>query len=130
MVVDAPGAGSPRLTTSMTKAMSEDPLEQGRDAFRAKRWSEAVRLLSAAEERSPVTLEDYEALAVARFLISPDQVGAEIMGTASQVLLDRGDVLGAVRAAFWASATLGRLEPVMDLGPIGLGGGDPQAVPE
>ena len=97
---------------SMPKAREPDWLEQGRQAFRARRWSQAVRLLSDAEERSPLTPEDYEALTASRFLISPDQAGAEIMGAASQVLLARGDVLRAVRAAFWASATLGRLGQV------------------
>lgn len=94
------------------KAREVESLGQGREAFRTKRWSEAVRLLSAAEELSPLIPEDYEALTTARFLIGPDQVGAEIMGAASRVFLERGDVLRAVRAAFWASATLGRLGKV------------------
>jgi DNA-binding NarL/FixJ family response regulator len=95
--------------TSMSQAREPDSLEQGRQAFRARRWSQAVRLLSDAETYSPLTPEDYEALTASRFLIGPDQAGAEIMGAASQVLLVRGDVLRAVRAAFWASATLGRM---------------------
>ncbi len=93
----------------MPEATEAGSVERGREAFRAKRWSEAARLLSEAEERSPLDPEDYAALTDARFLISPDQAGAEIMGAASQVLLQRGDVRRAARAAFWASATLGRL---------------------
>ncbi len=89
--------------------MGPESLAKGREAYRAKRWSEAVRLLLEAEERFPLASEDYEALTTARFLISADQVGAEIMGAASQVLLERGDAPRAVRAAFWAGATLGRL---------------------
>ena len=95
--------------TSMSKAREPDSLEQGRRAFRARHWSQAVRLLSEAEERSPLTPADYEALTASRFLVSPDQVGAEVMGAASQVLLARGDVPRASRAAFWAGATLLRL---------------------
>jgi DNA-binding NarL/FixJ family response regulator len=94
---------------SMSEPRELDSLEQGRHALRARRWSRAVQLLSDAEGRAPLAPEDYEALTAARFMISPDQVGAEIMGSASQVLLDRGDVLRGVRAAFWAGATLLRL---------------------
>lgn len=86
-----------------------DPLLGGRQAFQSKRWAEAVRLLSAAERRSPLAPEDYEALTVARFLIGPDQSGAVTMGEASAVLLERGDAARAARAAFWAAATLRRL---------------------
>lgn len=93
----------------MTSARSGDPLAEGRAAFVAKRWSEAVRSLSEAEATSPLPPEDYQSLTVARFLTSPDQRGADIMGAASQVLLERGDVSRAARAAFWASATLERL---------------------
>ena len=100
------------MMVSMSKPREPDSLEQGRRAFRSRRWSQAVRLLAEAEERFSLAPGDYEALTVARFLISPDQVGAEIMGAASRELLARGDVLRAVRAAFWASATLGRLGQV------------------
>ena len=93
----------------MSNETGTDRLAQGRAALRAKRWSEAVRSLTQAEAASKLAPEDYEALTVARFLTSPDQVGAEIMGAASQVLVERGDVPRAVRAAFWAGATLGRL---------------------
>lgn len=99
----------------MARSMSNepiDPLAQGRAAFRAKRWSEAVRSLSSAEALSPLASEDYEALTVARFLIGPDQAGAEVMAAAHQVLLERGDIPRAARAAFWASATLNRLGEV------------------
>jgi DNA-binding NarL/FixJ family response regulator len=97
------------MMVSMSKPGELDSVEQGRHALRARRWSQAVLLLSDAEERAPLAPEDYEALTAARFMVSPDQVGAEIMGSASQVLLDRGDVLRAARAAFWAGATLLRL---------------------
>lgn len=98
--------------TSMSKAREPDSLEQGRKAFRARRWSEAVGLLSQAEDSSALAAEDFWALTTARFLTTPDQAGAEIMGAASQVLLARGDVLRAVRAAFWAGTTLQRLGAV------------------
>ena len=84
-------------------------LDDGRQAFRERRWSDASRLLAAVEAQAPLEPDDYEALATARFLLSPDQAGAGVMSAASQVLLERGDVLRAARAAFWAGATLARL---------------------
>jgi DNA-binding CsgD family transcriptional regulator len=94
---------------TMTDAGEVDPLSSGREAFRARRWSEAAALLSKAEGRSPLAAEDFEALTVARFLISPDQSGATIMGAASNALYERGDTARAVRAAIWAAVTHRRL---------------------
>lgn len=109
MTEDPADGATNGLTTPTTEVPGADPVSDGRRAFRARRWSEAVRLLSAAEARSPLPPDDYEALTVARFLVAPDQSGAEIMGAASSVLLDRGDAARAARAAFWAAATLRRL---------------------
>lgn len=92
----------------MSRAPETALVTDGREAFVTRRWSEAARLLSEAEERAPLPPEDYEALTIARFLISPDQSGAEIMGAASNVLVERGDVVRAVRAALWAGMTLRR----------------------
>jgi DNA-binding CsgD family transcriptional regulator len=91
------------------KATRADRLAEGREAFKAKRWSAAARLLTEAEEEARLDPADYEALAIARFLISPDQTGSDVMAGASQVLHERGDVARAARAAFWAGSTLGRL---------------------
>jgi DNA-binding CsgD family transcriptional regulator len=84
-------------------------LAAGRAAFAARRWSEAARLLGQAEERSPLPPEDLEALVTARFLTTPDQDGAGVMASASQLLAERGDVPRAARAAFWAGVTHKRL---------------------
>jgi len=91
------------------KAPEADRSVAGREAFRAERWSEAARLLAEADAEVRLAPEDYEALATARFLISPDQRGAEIMGQATLELVARGDPARAARAAFWAGATLLRL---------------------
>ncbi len=93
----------------MMKAPEADRSVAGREAFRAERWSEAARLLAEADADVRLAPEDYEALATARFLISPDQRGAEIMGQATLELVARRDAARAARAAFWAGATLLRL---------------------
>jgi DNA-binding NarL/FixJ family response regulator len=94
------------------KAAPTDRLAHGRAAFRARRWSEAAQLLGDAEAEAPLGPEDYEALATARFLMTPDTAAARVMAAASQVLLERGDVARAARAAYWAGSTLGRLGEV------------------
>lgn len=96
----------------MTKAPGTRPLVDGRAAFRARRWSEAARLLAEAEVLDPLDPGDYEALTTARALISHDRDAAEIFGDASRVLLERGDVRAAARAAGWAATTLRRLGEV------------------
>src|SRR4030081_169573 len=76
-------------------------LEDGREAFGQRRWSEARSLLEAAEARSPLSPADYESLANARFLLSPDTAGLEVWEEAHYALLARGDVRRAAKAAFW-----------------------------
>jgi hypothetical protein len=83
----------------MTDALKIDPLFSGREAFRAKRWSEAVELLSKAEDRSPLTTEDYEAPTVARFLISPDSL--DILSDDVAGVCDNA---GVTRAVFCGTA--------------------------
>src|SRR5260370_34018632 len=65
------------------KATRADRLAEGRKAFKAKRWSSAARLLTEAEEEAPLDPADYELLAIARFLISPDQTGSDVMAGAA-----------------------------------------------
>jgi DNA-binding NarL/FixJ family response regulator len=93
-------------------ASPTDQLADGRAAFRARRWSEAAQLLGNAEAEALLSTEDYEALATARFLMTPDTAAAQVMAAASQVLFERGDVARAARAAYWAGSTLGRLGEV------------------
>jgi DNA-binding CsgD family transcriptional regulator len=75
-------------------------LEQGREAFRLKRWSEARKLLEAAEELSPLAPADYESLAMVRFLLSADNSGFEVMEEAHRTFLARGDVRRAAKIAY------------------------------
>jgi DNA-binding CsgD family transcriptional regulator len=106
----------------MAQVPTIDPLVEGKQAFGRRRWSEAVHLLSQADQRSPLDPHDYQTLVIARALISPDQEGGEIWAEAHQVLLERGDVAGAARAAFWAGQTLLRMgEPARGSGWIERG---------
>jgi DNA-binding CsgD family transcriptional regulator/Flp pilus assembly protein TadD len=75
-------------------------LEQGRDAFRQRRWTEALRLLEAAEERSPLSPADYESLAMVRYLLSTDNSGLGVMEEAHRTFVARGDVRRAAKVAY------------------------------
>ncbi len=81
-------------------AQTSAALEQGREAFRQRRWSEAQKLLEAAEKRSPLSPADYESLAMARYLLSSDNSGLGVMEEAHHVLLARGDVRRAAKLAY------------------------------
>lgn len=91
------------------KPAEADLLAEGREAFRTRRWTAAAELLSAAEERSPLDPDDYQALATARSLIGPDQAASEIWAEAHRVLLERGDVPRAVAAARLAGNAFSRI---------------------
>jgi DNA-binding CsgD family transcriptional regulator len=75
-------------------------LEQGREAFGQRRWSEARRLLEAAEELSPLSPADYESLTMARYLLSTDNAGFGVLEEAHRTFLARGDVPRAAKIAF------------------------------
>ncbi len=75
-------------------------LEKGREAFRQKKWSEARTLLEAADRLSPLSTEDYESLGIARFLLSPDTGGLDVLEEAHHTFVARGDVRRAAKTAF------------------------------
>jgi len=82
-------------------------LDEGREAFAQRRWGDARRLLEVAEERAPLAPADYESMAIARFLLSPDTGGLDIWEEAHHTLLGRGDVRRAAKMAFWLGMGLG-----------------------
>jgi len=85
---------------------SSDALIEGREAFRQRRWRKARDRLAEAEAAAPLEPPDYELLATADFLISPDSAGLDAWERAHHVHLARGDVPRAVRAAFWLGMNL------------------------
>jgi ATP/maltotriose-dependent transcriptional regulator MalT len=85
---------------------STDPLAEGKEAYRQKRWREARDLLTAAEAAAPLAPADYEVLATADFLLSVDVEGPTVWERAHHVLFERGDIARAARAAFWSGMAL------------------------
>ena len=78
-----------------------EALAAGRNSFRLRAWADAVRLLETADRESPLDAEDLERLATAAYLIGKDAESEAVRGRAHHELLNRGDLEGAARSAFW-----------------------------
>lgn len=83
-----------------------DTLERGLDAFRRQAWAEATNLLVAADDETPLDPEVLERLATAAWLSGRDEESTEAWARAHSALLDRRDVEGAARCAFWLAFSL------------------------
>jgi DNA-binding NarL/FixJ family response regulator len=69
--------------------------------FRQCQWAEAFRVLTAADAVRPLDVEDLDRLAPAAYLVGRDDERESCRGRAHQQLVDRGDIEGAARTAFW-----------------------------
>ena len=76
-------------------------LDRGRVAFDRSHWGEAFAQLSAADRDTALAPEDLERLAVAAHLVGEDEASSAALERAHRQLLDRGEVVRAVRSAFW-----------------------------
>jgi DNA-binding NarL/FixJ family response regulator len=80
---------------------SISPLDRGRAAYALRAWSEAFDLLSAADREQPLDPSDLEQLATAAYLVGREDEALRLRERLHLELLDRGDIPGAVRCAFW-----------------------------
>jgi len=78
-----------------------DPISRGRELFSQRRWAEALGVLAAADAARPLDVDDLDRLATAAYLTGRDDESESCRGRAHQLLVDRGDLEGAARAAFW-----------------------------
>lgn len=77
------------------------PLRRGREAFDARRWSDAHALLAEADREAGLDPPDLELLATAALLIGRELEAVDFLTRAHQTLLALGDLVGAARTAFW-----------------------------
>lgn len=70
-------------------------------AFERSLWGEAFTQLWAADRDTGLGPEDLERLAVAAHLVGEDEASAAAWERAHRQFLDRGEVVRAVRSAFW-----------------------------
>ncbi len=82
-----------------------DDLAQAREAYERRDWMAAYDALSAA---GPVALDgaDYARLALAAEMLGRHNDCVHAMQRSYQLNIDAGDVLAAVRSAFWLAMTL------------------------
>ena len=76
-------------------------IDQGRKSYAAGAWLSAYECLSRAERSGPLGGEDLELLARAAYMLGRDEHYAGGLERAHQAHLDAGEVLPAVRCAFW-----------------------------
>ncbi len=92
-------------------------IADGRAAYAGRAWAESFRLLSQADEASPLAVEDLERLTWAAALIGRDDVMLRLLERLHRTHLDAGNCQPAARAAFWLGMRL------MMLGEIGQASG-------
>ncbi len=80
-------------------------LTAGRDAFARQSWTEAFTLLARADVDSPLDSDDLERLATAAYLLGKDAECTDAWTRAHQAYVQRNDVEGAARCAFWLAFT-------------------------
>ncbi|HTM46722.1 MAG TPA: LuxR C-terminal-related transcriptional regulator [Polyangiaceae bacterium] len=78
----------------------------GADAYARRAWSDAYEALSAVGVAGSLEAEDWQRLAWAALLSGRDVEALHALERVHQLRLDRGDGLGAARAAVWLALRL------------------------
>jgi DNA-binding CsgD family transcriptional regulator len=81
-------------------------LEQGREAFRQRAWSDAFQALSAADQQAPLAPDDLHLLALSAALSGRDTIFLALLERLHHQLLAAGAGTRAARAAFWLASRL------------------------
>jgi DNA-binding CsgD family transcriptional regulator len=85
---------------------SVDELERGRQAYATRAWLGAHAALSDADRVAPLGAEDLELLATSAYMLGRDDDVLGALERAHHAYLDAGEVLRAVRCAFWLGINL------------------------
>jgi len=94
--------------------MIEDELQQGREAYRRRAWTEAYAILSRIDQECRLCAEDLQCLAIAAYLTNRNDECLAALERSHHAHRNRGDHAGAFRAAFWLGfrlATIGEMGP-------------------
>jgi DNA-binding CsgD family transcriptional regulator len=83
-----------------------DELEEGRDSYARRAWSDAYDSLSRADEVSSLAPEALELLARAAYMLGRDDDYLSGLERAHHAYLSSGEALPAVRCAFWIGHNL------------------------
>ncbi|NGO54841.1 response regulator transcription factor [Mesorhizobium camelthorni] len=78
-----------------------DHLERGRNHYEQRAWAEAYRMLSLADQETPLGASDLERLAMAAYLVGRDDEYLRTLERAHNAYLNSDQCARAVRCAFW-----------------------------
>lgn len=81
-------------------------LERGRELYGRRAWADAYRSLSLADQAAPLGAADLELLATSAYLIGCDDDYLGALDRAHNTHLGDGQVVRAVRCAFWLGLRL------------------------
>ena len=81
-------------------------LERGREFYARRAWMDAYTSLSDADRVTPLGAEDLELLATSAYMLGRDDDCVGRLERAYHLHLDAGEVLRAVRCAFWMGMNL------------------------
>jgi DNA-binding CsgD family transcriptional regulator len=99
------GGSDPRQPIS-GRTEDADDLVLGRAAYERRAWHDAYRLLSLADNASPLGVEDLERLAMSAYLTGRDEEYLRALERAHHAYLDDGRCVRAARCAFWLGLRL------------------------
>jgi tetratricopeptide (TPR) repeat protein len=81
-------------------------IEQGRELYARRAWSDAYIALSGAERETALSADDLELLATAAYMIGREDDYFGALGRAHQAHLNAGEALHAARCALWVAMNL------------------------
>ena len=84
-----------------------DDLGRGREAYERSAWSEAYELLGRAERTAPLSGSDLVSLAISAHMLGHFDEWLPVLERAHHGYVEEGEMLPAVRCAFWIGMNLG-----------------------
>jgi DNA-binding CsgD family transcriptional regulator len=83
-----------------------DELKRGRESYVQRAWLDAYQSLSRADGAGPLEAADLELLATSAYMLGRDDEWMGALERAHRTYADSGNVLRAVRCAFWVGINL------------------------
>jgi DNA-binding CsgD family transcriptional regulator len=83
-----------------------DELARGRESYARRAWQDAYASLSGADRAGSLEAADLELLATSAYMLGRDDEYVSGLERAHHAYLDRGELLRAVRCAFWIGINL------------------------
>ncbi len=81
-------------------------VEQGREFYAVRAWSDAYAALSGVDRRAPLAADDLELLATAAYMLGRQDEYFDALERSHQAHLNAGEALRAARCALWIGMNL------------------------